>query len=251
MSNCRMLDGKVSLITGGSRGIGRAIVERFAEEGATIYVNSRKPNSLDEYCAELAESHETEVIPLYYDVTDIQGMKNAFMRISKERSRLDILVNNAGIMKDAILGMIRHEDIEEIFRTNVFAVIEHIQYAARLMKRYKSGCIVNISSIIGTMGNPGQVAYSASKGAVISLTKSAAKELASDGIRVNAIAPGMVDTDMYRSVGDALRDEHLRTIKLGRLGEARDISDAIVFLSSGMAGYITGQILTVDGCTII
>ena len=169
---------KVALVTGASRGIGRSIVERFASEGATVYANSRQAGSIDPICMDLSCQHSTEVIPVYYDVTDSLKTKDVFVKIMKERKQLDILVNNAGVMEDALIGMISLDLMHKIFDTNVFAVINHLQLAARLMKKGKSGSIINLSSIVGMNGNPGQSVYSASKGAVVALTKTAAKELA-------------------------------------------------------------------------
>lgn len=249
--NSRLLEGKVALVTGASRGIGRSIVERFASEGATVYANSRQAGSIDPICMDLSRQHSTEVIPVYYDVTNSLKTKDVFVKIMKERKQLDILVNNAGVMEDALIGMISLDLMHKIFDTNVFAVINHLQLAARLMKKGKSGSIVNLSSIVGVNGNPGQSVYSASKGAVVALTKTAAKELGPDHIRVNAIAPGMIDTDMYRSIGEEKMSEHLGMIKLGRIGNPEDIADAALFLASDLSRYVTGQILGVDGGAIV
>lgn len=250
-SNSRLLEGKVALVTGASRGIGRSIVERFASEGAIVYANCRQVGSLDSLCSDLSQKHATEVVPAYYDVTDTSKSKEVFVRIMKERKQLDILVNNAGIMQDALIGMISSELMHTIFETNVFAVINHLQLAARLMRKGHSGSIINLSSIVGVNGNPGQSVYAASKGAVVALTKTAAKELGPDCIRVNAIAPGMINTDMYRSIGEEKMATHLGMIKLGRIGTPEEIADAALFLASNLSRYVTGQILGVDGGAII
>ena len=249
--NSRLLEGKIVLVTGASRGIGRSIVERFASEGAIVYANCRNVGSLDSYSKELSQKHSTEVIPVYYDVTDASKTKETFSRIMKDRKRLDVLVNNAGIMEDALIGMISLALMQKIFETNVFAVINHLQLAARLMRKASIGSIINLSSIVGVSGNPGQSVYSASKGAVAALTKTAAKELGPDGIRVNAIAPGMIDTDMYRSIGEEKMATHLKMIKLGRIGSSEEIADAALFLASDLSRYVTGQILGVDGGAIL
>ena len=162
-----------------------------------------------------------------------------------------MLVNNAGIMKDALIGMINGKLMQEIFEVNVFAMIQMIQMANKLMSRQKSGSIINMASIVGTNGNSGQLVYSASKGAVVAMTKTAAKELASDNIRVNAIAPGMIDTDMFRSIGETKIQENLEKIKMGRLGNPEEIANACVFLASDLSAYISGQVLGVDGVTVI
>ena len=243
----RLLEGKVCLVTGCSRGIGAATVRRFAEEGAVVYACARAEGSIDETCKELEKNCNTQVLPVYFDVTDTAAAKAAILRIKKEQGRLDVLVNNAGVMKDALIGMIDKKLKEDIFNVNVFAVMDMIQLAHKLMSRQKSGSIINLSSIVGVEGNAGQLVYSASKGAVAALTKTAAKELASENIRVNAVAPGMIDTDMFRSIGNEKMEMHLKNIKLGRLGTPEDVANAIVFLASDLSGYITGQIIGVDG----
>ena len=197
-----LLDGKVCLVTGASRGIGFATVKRFAQEGATVYANARTSGVIDDFCAELSEKYNSSVQPVYFDVRDEAEAKKAIIRIRKETGRLDVLVNNAGIMKDALIGMISRDLMQEIYETNVFGVMNMIQLASKVMMFQKSGSIINLSSIVGLEGNPGQLVYSATKGAVTAMTKTAAKELAAQGIRVNAVAPGMIDTDMFRSIGD-------------------------------------------------
>lgn len=267
--NCDLLKGKVCLVTGASRGIGRAIAERFAACGAIVYANGRREGCLDELLEHnlsvskgmVSEAeHGTEetdertggrIFPSYFDVTDTAAAKKEFMRIKKEQGHLDVLVNNAGIMKDALIGMVSREDILHTFEVNVFAVMEMLQLAVKLMARQKSGSIINISSIVGTNGNKGQLVYSASKGAVISLTKTAAKELAPQNIRVNAIAPGIIDTDMFRSIGEEKMQQKLSLIGMGRPGTPEDIADACIYLASDLSQYVTGQVLGVDGCEVI
>lgn len=238
---------KVVLITGCSRGIGRTMVECFAKEGAIVYANARVKGSLDHYTEELSKKFTTVVTPVYFDVTDKVAAKEAIMTIKKQSGRLDVLVNNAGIMKDALLDMVDDETMEKTFSTNVFAVIHMTQLAIRLMKRQKSGCIINLSSIVGLNGNSGQTVYSASKGAVAALTKTWAKELISSGIRVNAIAPGKIDTDMFHSIGEERVKESLKGIGLGRLGTPEEVAMAAVLLASDKSSYITGEILGVNG----
>lgn len=247
IENMGLLEGKVCLVTGSSRGIGAAVVKRFAEEGAIVYANARQEGSIDEQCKELSLANHTEVLPLYFDVTDEAGAKQAIMAIKKQHSRLDVLVNNAGVMKDALIGMVNKKLMQDIFEVNVFAAMNLLQLANKLMSRQKSGSIINLSSIVGIEGNAGQMVYSASKGAVAAMTKTAAKELACNNIRVNAIAPGMIDTDMFRSIGEEKMQEHLKHIKIGRLGTSTDVANSIVFLASDLSCYVTGQILGVDG----
>ena len=242
-----ILRGKVCLVTGTSRGIGAEIAKRFAEEGAIVYANALSEGSIDDRSKVWEEKYHTSVIPVYFDVTDEATTKQAILRIKKEQGRLDVLVNNAGVMKDALSGMINKKLMEDIFAVNVFAVMNMLQLANKLMSRQKSGSIINLSSIVGTEGNAGQLVYSASKGAVAAITKSASKELAPNNIRVNAIAPGMIDTDMFRSVGEEKMNAHLGHIKIGRLGTPTDVANAAVFLASDLSEYISGQILGVDG----
>lgn len=264
ISKSDLLKGKVCLVTGASRGIGRAIAERFAFCGAIVYANGRKEGSLDEllehnacFCDQIDGKIEQEterrgmIIPCYFDVTDTRGAKQAVMQIKKEQGRLDVLVNNAGVMKDALIGMITQEDMRSTFDVNVFAVMEMVQLAVKLMSRQKSGSIINIASIVGQNGNKGQLVYSASKGAVIALTKTAAKELASCNIRVNAVAPGIIDTDMFRSIGKDKIQEKLRLIGMGRPGTPKEVADSCVYLASDFSQYVTGQVLGVDGCEVI
>lgn len=246
-----MLKGKVCLITGGNRGIGAATVQKFAKEHAIVYASARKKGSIDLICRELCERYQTQVIPLYFDVTNESEAKNAIMTIKKQQDRLDVLVNNAGIMQDALIGMVNRSLMQSVFDVNVFAVMNMIQLANKLMSRGKNGSIINLTSIVGVEGSAGQMVYSASKGAVIAITKTAAKELAVNNIRVNAIAPGMIDTDMVRGLGKEKIEENLEHIGLGRLGRPEDVANAIAFLASDDAEYITGQILGVDGETCI
>ena len=242
-----LLDGKVCLVTGASRGIGAATARCFVEEGATVYANIRRPKELDVCYAELNAQYSGSIKAIYFDVRDEAESKKAIMQIKKESGRLDVLVNNAGVMKDALIGMIPRSLMQEIYETNVFGVMNMLQLATKLMKRQKSGSIVNISSIVGIEGNPGQLVYSATKGAVAAMTKTAAKELAEYGIRVNAVAPGMIDTDMYRSIGEDRVEEQLQNIRMGRLGTPEDVADTILFLASDLSRYVTGEIIGVNG----
>lgn len=242
-----MLKEKVCLVTGGNRGIGAATVQKFAQEHAIVYAAAREKGSIDLICREMSERYQTQVTPLYFDVTHENEAKSAIMTIKKQQGRLDVLVNNAGIMQDALIGMVSRSLIQSVFEVNVFAVMNMIQLANRLMSRQKFGSIINISSIVGVEGSAGQMVYSASKGAVIAITKTAAKELAVNNIRVNAVAPGIIDTDMVHSIGEEKIRESLKNIRLGRLGKPEDVANAIAFLASDDAEYITGQILGVDG----
>ena len=233
------MSGKVVIVTGGSKGIGKAIVSGFKEIGDTVYYIARN----------IPDKEDTNFIEA--DVRDTSVIKKFFTDIYKRHKKIDVLVNNAGIMSDALIGMISTENIIEQFQINVFAVIELTQIVSRFMRRNKSGCIVNIASIIGIGGNAGQSVYSATKGAVVSFTRSAAKELAPLGIRVNAVAPGIIETSLINKVPEKALCERLGGICLGRVGKADDVAKTVVFLASDDASYISGQILCVDGCTII
>lgn len=250
----RLLENKVCLVTGAGRGIGRAIAERFASDGAVVYINDLTLGDMESWAAECASRNDTKVVPICFDVTDSSALKAGLMSVYKAEGRIDCVVNNAAIISNRKLGMIAKSDMERMFSVNVLAVIDMIQTASRLMARSGGGCFVNIASITGVVGSPGQVAYSATKGAVISLTKSAAKELAPQHIRVNAVAPGIVRTErfdeLYLSDGNKI-DSRIEKIALGRLGTPEDVADACSFMASDRASYISGQILGVDGCATI
>ena len=247
----RLLVDNVALITGASRGIGRAIVERYAEEGATVYANARKEGSIDEWAAELSAAHGVKVTPVYFDVRDAKAVRTCVMDIKKQSGRVDILVNNAGVVSYEMLAMVSAEHFREMFDVNVVAVVQLMQLVSRLMQRKKSGSIINISSIVGVEGVSGQLAYAATKGAVISLTKSAAKELAADNIRVNAVAPGMIGTERLKEVLTEKFSDRIKSIGMGRMGDPLEVADACVYLGSSLSAYVTGQVIKVDGGTII
>lgn len=247
----RLLTNKVALITGASKGIGKAIAERYAEEGATVYANAREEGGIDEWAKVLSEDHGVPVNPLYFDVRDEKAIRENIMKIKKQSGGIDILVNNAGVVSYEMLAMINANHFREMFEVNVVAVIQLIQLVSRLMQRQKSGSIINISSIVGVEGVSGQLAYSATKGAVISLTKSAAKELVVNNIRVNAVAPGMINTERLSQVLTEKFSDRVNSIGMGRLGEPSEVADTCVYLGCDLSKYVTGQIIKVDGGTII
>lgn len=242
-----LLDDKVCLVTGAGRGIGRGTARRFAEEGAILYITDYREGSLEEFAGELAGKYQCDITPLYFDVTDESAAKAAIITIKRNHGRLDVLVNNAGIMRDSVIGMIGTQLMRDVFDVNVFAAIHMIQLANKLMSRQKSGSIINISSIAGLEGAAGQLVYSASKGAVAALTKAASKELASNGIRVNAVAPGLINTGLLQAIGSERIAENLKNIKMGRLGEPVDVANVLLFLASDLSGYVTGEVIGVDG----
>lgn len=237
-----LLENKVCIITGAGRGIGKVIAEQFVADGAIVYVNDLNAPEVE------------GAKPIAFDVTDSNALKAGLMQVYKAEGRIDCIVNNAAIIQNQKLGMVTKQLLEKMYAVNVFAVIDMIQIASRLMARAGGGCFVNMASITGVVGSPGQVAYSSTKGAVITITKSAAKELAPTNIRVNAVAPGIVKTErfeeLYEATGDKI-NERIEKIALGRLGTPQDIANAVSFLASDRASYISGQILGVDGCATI
>lgn len=238
----RLLENKVALITGAGRGIGKVIAEQFVSDGAIVYVN------------DLNEPEVEGAKAICFDVTDSSALKAGLMSVYKAEGRIDVVVNNAAIIANQKLGMVTKELLTKMYNVNVFAVIDMIQIVARLMARTGGGSIINIASITGVVGSPGQVAYSSTKGAVIALTKSAAKELSPMQIRVNAVAPGIIKTErfeeLYEASGDKI-DQRINRIALGRLGTPQDVANAVAFLASDRASYISGHILGVDGCASI
>ena len=250
----RLLYNKICIVTGAAQGIGKSIAEHFASDGAIVYACDRTEGVMDEWAKVCSGNNNTRVLPLYFDVTDATAVKSAFMSVFKQEGRIDALVNNAGVVFNKKIGMILRPETELMFRVNVIAVIEMIQLVSRLMARNHSGSIVNIASVTAVLGSPGQSAYSATKGAIMSFTKSAAKELAPLGIRVNAVAPGIIKTErfseLYEESGEKI-DTRIQKIALGRLGTPEDVANACSFLASDRSSYISGQILGVDGCASI
>ena len=245
-----LLRNKVCIITGSARGIGKAIAELFADEGAEVVVNDRRQGSADIWIAQ--NENKDRFHPYYFDITDPSEVRSNVMAIKKELGHIDVLVNNAGVEFNELIGMISRENMEKMFHVNVYGTIEMIQAVGRIMARNENGgSIINISSMVGLRGNPGQLVYSATKGAVIALTKTAAKELAPKKIRVNSIAPGLTQTDMMDRVDLEKLQGRINNIAMGRIAKPNDIAGGCLLLASDFAGYISGQILPVDGCTIM
>lgn len=242
-----MLKNKVCFVSGGSRGIGREIVRVFAENQAVVYANIRKEGALDDWLDTLPEEVSKRILPVKFDIRDSKALKDTLMQIKKENGHIDVWVNNAAIAYNEAIGMISKEHVQEMFEINVYPVIESIQLTARLMMRKKSGSIINISSIVGVEGDAGQLAYSATKGAIISLTKSAAKELAPYQIRVNSVAPGLTKTDLMEQTDPKFLENRLSSIGMGRIAEPRDIANTCLYLASDLSSYVTGQIIGVNG----
>ena len=247
-----LLENKVILVTGAGRGIGQSMATLFAENGATVYANDVREGAIEEWLQETNAFVSGEVRSLYFDISSEQEAKEAVMRIKKECGRIDGLVNNAGVEFNELIGMISRDNMEKMFTVNVYGAINMLQMVSRIMSRQASGgSIVNIASMTAIRGNRGQLVYSATKGAVVSMTKSAAKELADKKIRVNAIAPGLTDTPMMRQADPEKLKNRIANICMGRLAEPEDIAKACMFMLSDLSEYVSGQILAVDGCTIM
>lgn len=242
-----MLKNKVALVTGASRGIGRAIAFTLAGYGAIVIINyCGSKEKAEEIVNQIKENGGT-AIAYQADVADFEAVKTMFSDITKEYGRIDILVNNAGITKDNLILKMSEEEFDAVINTNLKGVFNCLKQASRIMLKQKEGRIINISSISGVVGNPGQVNYCAAKAGVIGITKSLAKELGSRGITVNAVAPGYINTDMTAVLKDDLKEKVTELIPLKRLGEVEDIAETVAFLASDKASYITGQTIQVDG----
>lgn len=247
-----MLIGKVAFITGASRGIGYAAARVFAAAGATVLLGGRIMQDLNSAVESInGDIPHASIFPLLCDVADEKSVKIAFQTIFKKFKQLDVLLANAGVLDDALIGMVTTDQIQRVFGTNTFGVLYCSQYASRLMARKGSGSIILVSSIIGSNGNIGQAVYGGSKAAVIGITKSLAKELALQNIRVNALAPGFIDTDMARSLSNEKFAERIASIKMGRIGSPEEVANVALFLASDLSSYVTGQVIGVDGGMLI
>lgn len=241
-----MFKDKVVVVTGASRGIGREIALKFAAAGAQVVLSGRNEQSLQELAAEI-EGAGGKALAVAGDVARTEDVEELFQKAAETFQRVDILVNNAGITRDGLLLRMKDEDWDAVLDTNLKGAFMCTRAAAKLMSKQKYGRIVNISSVVGEMGNPGQVNYCASKAGLIGLTKSVARELARRNVTVNAVTPGFIQTDMTDALPEKTRTELSAMIPLGRLGEASEVADAVLFLSSDSAAYITGQVLGVNG----
>lgn len=243
----KILEGKVALVTGGTRGIGRAIVLKLASAGASIaFTGQRESDAL--------RQTESDVLNLgvkckayISNASDYSLTQELVSEVHKEFGKIDILVNNAGITKDTLLMRMSEEQWDDVINVNLKSTFNFTKAVVPIMARQRQGSIVNISSIVGLNGNPGQANYSASKAGIIGLTKSVAKEMGARNIRVNAVAPGFIATEMTDALPQEVKDEYAKRISLRRLGQGEDIANVVLFLASDLAGYVTGEVITVDG----
>ena len=242
-----MLEQKVAVVTGASRGIGRAIAEKLAEEGVFVVINYRGNEEQAKQVQQTIKEQGGNAGIYGCDVSDFSACEAFFKDVIETYGRLDILVNNAGITRDGLLMKMSEEDYDTVLDTNLKGTFHCIRFAARQMLRQRGGRIINLSSVSGILGNAGQANYSASKAGVIGLTKSAARELASRGITVNAVAPGFIETEMTAVLSEKVRESAVAQIPMGAFGTAEDVAEAVAFLASDSARYITGQTIHVDG----
>jgi len=239
------LENKVAIVTGAARGIGKAIARKLAGEGATVVICDLMEEVLT--TAEELRSEGANVLPLQVDVTNAEAVESMVQTTIDRLGSVDILVNNAGIVRDALLVRMKESDWDAVIAVNLKGAFNCTKAVARPMMKQKSGKIVNISSVMGLMGNVGQANYSASKAGIIGLTKSAAKELGRRGINVNAVAPGFIMSKMTESLPEEQKEKALENIPVGFLGSPEDVANVVVFLASDAARYITGQVIQVDG----
>lgn len=242
-----MLEGKVAVVTGASRGIGRAVALRLAREQAAVVINYNGSREKAEEVVREIEAAGGTACAMQCDVSDFQACETFFQEVVQRFGRVDILVNNAGVTRDGLLMKMSEEDFDKVVDTNLKGAFNCIRFVARTMLRQKSGRIISMSSVVGVAGNAGQANYAASKAGVIGLTKSAAKELASRGITVNAIAPGFIETDMTAVLSEKVKEATAAQIPMGQFGSAEDVANLAAFLASDEAKYITGQVIHVDG----
>ncbi|MBP9022944.1 MAG: 3-oxoacyl-[acyl-carrier-protein] reductase [Spirochaetes bacterium] len=246
-----MLKGKTAVITGGARGIGKSIAVKYAQNGANIVISDMaSPEQMEEVVKEL-EAFGVKAKAFQSDVTDYDAVKKLLDDVVAEFGSLDIVVNNAGITKDMPIIAMKEKDYMDVINVNQKGVFNMLKHASVIMLKQKSGRIINMASVVGVMGNAGQVNYSASKAAVIGMTKSVAKELSSRGITCNAIAPGFIQSAMTDKLNDAQKNAMLSMIPLKKFGQPEDVANTALFLASELSSYLTGQVICVDGGMIM
>ena len=238
-----MLSGKTAVITGAAKGIGRAIAERFAAEGCNIVLNYR--SNIDDEVIEKIKSFGVECLPFKADISNFNEAEELIKTAKNTFGNIEVLVNNAGITRDMLAMRMGEDEFDSVINTNLKGTFNTIRFASNIMLKQKSGTIINLSSVVGLIGNAGQANYAASKAGVIGMTKSVARELGSRGITVNAIAPGFIETDMTGVLSDDIKKNTLATIPLKRFGKAEEVAEVAVFLAKNR--YITGQVINIDG----
>jgi 3-oxoacyl-[acyl-carrier protein] reductase len=243
-----LLTGKNAVITGCLRGIGRETLRLFVEQGANVWACAQASDEeFEAFCRQLADTHGQWVKPVYFDLSDHDAIKAAMRSIQADKQPVDCLVNVAGLTRDALVHMTTMDQLRLVFDVNLFSQILVTQYLTKLMMRQKRGSVINVSSISGIDGNAGQLSYSASKAALIGVTKTLSRELGQHGIRVNAVAPGVIDTEMNAVVPRDVLANRVAQTSLSRLGTPREVAGTIAFLASDISAYMTGQIIRIDG----
>lgn len=243
-----LLNGKNAVVTGCLRGIGRRTLEVFAKQGANVWACAQHLEpEFEVFCQQLARDTDRWIKPIYFDLTDAEAIKDGLRAIQSDKLPVDALVNVAGFTKDALLHMTTMDQLKAVFEVNFFSQIQITQYLTKLMVRQKRGSVINVSSISAIDGNAGQLSYSASKAALIGATRTMSRELAAHGIRVNAIAPGVIDTDMNAVVPKDVLQQRVGQSSLGRIGTGEEVAGTIAFLASDLSSYMTGQVVRIDG----
>ena len=245
------MEGKVAVVTGASRGIGKAIAVKLASKGATVVINYNGSRERAEEVKNEVESAGGKAVIIQCNVADFDACKEFIETVIKEQGRIDILVNNAGITKDGLLMGMSEADFDSVIDVNLKGTFNMMRFVSRQMLRQRSGRIISMASVVGIAGNAGQANYAASKAGIIGMTKSAARELASRGVTVNAVAPGFIETEMTAVLSEEVKKASAAQIPLGHFGKPEDIAKTVAFLASDDAAYITGQVIQVDGGMVI
>lgn len=242
-----MLKGKNAVVTGASRGIGREIALTLAENGANVVINYRNYNDEIAALVKDIEAKGVKIITVKCDVSNFEEVENLISQAKEKLGSVDILVNNAGITKDGLLMRMKEQDFESVLDVNLKGVFNTTKVVTPIMMKQRSGKIINISSVVGLVGNAGQCNYAASKAGVIGFSKSIARELAPRGVNINVVAPGYIETDMTNGLSDKVKEAILQTIPMKKMGSTKDVANLVLFLSSSLSDYVTGQVINVDG----